>query len=546
MKKLVALLLALCLLPIAALAEGEPWRTDTSNFPISDKKIELNVWTVATNDVEDMDTNEQTLMYEELTNVHVNWTVVNTSDAVQQKNLSLASMQYPDIYLCQFDTDLVSDAIDQGIFIPLEDLIEQYAPNIRKVLEECPEVRELITAPDGHIYTLFREDDMSQQLPFGKLWAFQPWLQKYEEATGKGEPATLEEFRAMLEYYRDNDMNGNGDATDEIPLMGTYAWAHQGSDPMYWVMNAFTFTPYNEELAYGDGETVTFAFDGDGFREGLKYGRELVKDGLLSDLTYTQDLNQYRAVVNVTTQDDMIVGVAAAPYYMRFVTASIYPTANEDFWILEPVEGVNGGRVVPTSAGNFLPNWAITCSCKDPVTAIKWLDGLCSREMNIYTSFGEEGEDKDWYFTGEYNENGAPIIKRVTSTLLKDGSSTQNRRWTSWGSRTFHGDYKSWVLELDPMSLNQRQIDASAAYAQYAVPDGKPAVIWCSDADLQARVKELQTLVTDYAKNMYSQFLLGTKDIYSDADWAEYEQGLKAAGVEEYCELLAEYWYGAK
>lgn len=134
----------------------------------------------------------------------------------------------------------------------------------------------------------------------------------------------------------------------------------------------------------------------------------------------------------------------------------------------------------------------------------------------------------------------------MTSTLLKDGSSTQNRRWTSWGSRTFHGDYKSWVLELDPMSLNQRQIDASAAYAQYAVPDGKPAVIWCSDADLQARVKELQTLVTDYAKNMYSQFLLGTKDIYSDADWAEYEQGLKAAGVEEYCELLAEYWYGAK
>ena len=37
----------------------------------------------------------------------------------------------------------------------------------------------------------------------------------------------------MLEYYRDNDMNGNGDASDEIPLMGTYAYAHQGSDPMY-------------------------------------------------------------------------------------------------------------------------------------------------------------------------------------------------------------------------------------------------------------------------------------------------------------------------
>lgn len=544
MKKLVPLFLALSLLPAASFAESEPWRTDTSNFPISEKKTELNVWTVVTPDVEDMDTNEQTQMYEDLTNVHVNWTVVSAADAVQQKNLSLASMQYPDIYLCMFDQEIVSDAIDQGIFIPLEDLIEEYAPNIRKTLEECPEVRELITAPDGHIYTLFREDDMSQQIPFTKLWAFQPWLKQYKEATGNSDPQTLDEFRAMLEYYRDHDMNGNGDTTDEIPLMGSYSYAYQGSDPMYWILNAFTFVPCNEELAYGDGEKVSFAFEGDAFREGLKYGRDLVKDGLLSDLTYTQDINQFRAVVNVTNPGDMIVGVAAAPYYMRFVTSSIYTTAIEDFWVLEPVKGVNGERVVPSSAGNFMSNWAITAACKDPVAAIKWLDGLCSRETNIYTKLGDEGTDKDWYFTGNYDEFGNPIINSLTSSLLKDGNSTQNRRWAAWGSRLFHGNYKTFALELDPMSTIQRQMDASSLYAQYAVSDGKPALIWCSDSELQTRVKELQTLVTDYARNMYSQFLLGAKDIYSDKDWAEYEEGLKAAGVEEYCELLTQYWYG--
>ena len=39
-------------------------------------------------------------------------------------------------------------------------------------LERVAKIRELIPAPDGHIYTLFREDDMSQQFPYGKLWAF--------------------------------------------------------------------------------------------------------------------------------------------------------------------------------------------------------------------------------------------------------------------------------------------------------------------------------------------------------------------------------------
>ncbi len=33
-------------------------------------------------------------------------------------------------------------------------------------------------------------------------------------------PETLEEFENMLCYFRDHDMNGNGDASDEIPYRG--------------------------------------------------------------------------------------------------------------------------------------------------------------------------------------------------------------------------------------------------------------------------------------------------------------------------------------
>ena len=81
MKKLAAFMLVLCLLPIAAIAETRdpttsPWYGDMSNMPISEETIELDVWATGTNDVEDMFTNEMTLFYEELTNVHVNWTYI--------------------------------------------------------------------------------------------------------------------------------------------------------------------------------------------------------------------------------------------------------------------------------------------------------------------------------------------------------------------------------------------------------------------------------------------------------------------------------------
>src|SRR5690606_18722060 len=41
-----------------------------------------------------------------------------------------------------------------GLLIPLEDLIDQHAPNIKTVFENDPEVKKLMTSGDGHIYGL--------------------------------------------------------------------------------------------------------------------------------------------------------------------------------------------------------------------------------------------------------------------------------------------------------------------------------------------------------------------------------------------------------
>ncbi len=542
MKKLAILMLVLCMLPLAGLAESTypamP-HGDLSNMPISDEKIELEVWTTVTADVEDMETNEMTKMYEELTNVHVNWSTANTSDSNSMFNLSLASGDYPDIYMGSIGTtNVIAYGMNEGVFIPLEDLIDEHAPNMKAILDADPRIREMITAPDGHIYTFFRFD--GTQSPFNRLWIFQPWLKQYTEATGKGEPQTLAELRELLEYFRDHDMNGNGDATDEIPLMGTYHYATQGSDPLYYIMNCFKLFP-SGFLSVQDGKVV-YAPTGEDYREGLRYVRDLIKDGLLDEITYTQNLNQYRAVVNVTEEKDMKVGVAAAPYYMRFVTQSIYADAYEDFYFLPPVEGPHGLRQTDHQDRGTMLNWAITSACEDPVAAIKWLDGLTTPYMVAYTTFGDEGTD--WVFTGEFAEEycNAPVVKRLTTTLCAEGATTQNRRWCAWMSRIYMPDGYQSIYQIpdDLMLINQNA--ATEEYMKYAVNVGIPAFTWTTDEDLALEDSELKGLIHDYTNNMQTQFILGILDIDDDAVWAEYENGLLERGLERYLEVKAEVW----
>jgi len=70
------------------------------------------------------------------TNVHIEWNNIPDTDYLEKKNLLLASGDLPDaFYNSQFtDYELITYGED-GTIIPLEDLIDQYAPNLKKLLE---------------------------------------------------------------------------------------------------------------------------------------------------------------------------------------------------------------------------------------------------------------------------------------------------------------------------------------------------------------------------------------------------------------------------
>ena len=122
-----------------------------------------------------------------------------------------AGTDLPDIVMLP-DKDDNMTYINSGIFIPLDEYFD-YMPNYVKWLDENPSIRASMTAPDGHIYYV-----PGTNVPYNYQPALMYNMKWVKEAGFDKSPETLDEFTEMLRYFKEHDMNGNGNASDEIPM----------------------------------------------------------------------------------------------------------------------------------------------------------------------------------------------------------------------------------------------------------------------------------------------------------------------------------------
>ena len=149
MKRLVCLLLTLMLVlgSVSALA---------TSYPLTEEKAEFRLLIRVRPLHGNPDEMELFKRLEELTNVHIVWDQIPQAEYDEQKNLLLgAGQDLPEGFFGKFSlsgSDLVTYG-SQGYFLPLNDLIEQHAPNLKALFEAHPEIKALVTAPDGNIYS---------------------------------------------------------------------------------------------------------------------------------------------------------------------------------------------------------------------------------------------------------------------------------------------------------------------------------------------------------------------------------------------------------
>ncbi len=102
----------------------------------------------------------------------------------------------------------VMELAQDGLIVPLDEYLDLMPDIVAAVGEERMEV---LKSADGHIYTI---PSVSMIQGSFSVLIRKDWLDKL----GMKEPESWEDWLAYWRGVRDNYLNGNGDASDEIPV----------------------------------------------------------------------------------------------------------------------------------------------------------------------------------------------------------------------------------------------------------------------------------------------------------------------------------------
>jgi putative aldouronate transport system substrate-binding protein len=486
----------------------------------------------------DLATNSFTKEIEAKLQVHFDWqlTTFDSPSARQKRQISLASGDYPDLYLLipwvdQFSQAELLQYGRQGVIVPLNELIEQYAPHTKAALEKYPYFKAMATAPDGKIYGIPQLIECYHCSYANKLWINSKWLKKLNLSV----PKTTDEFKAVLEAFKTKDPNGNGKA-DEVPLSGSIE--EFGVRLIPYLMNGFIYDDDRTYLLLKDGK-VDLAANKPEWKEGLSYIKSLVDAHLIDPGAFTQNAGALKQIGD--NPDAELLGASAGMHPSIFVTTGTNSKYGSDYDAIPPLQGPHAAYATynyPSVAGAtfVLTNKAGT---EAQIAAVKLLDYFFTQDGQIRATYGEEGKDWRKPQAGDVAiEQGAtPLFAEI---LPKPGEPPHN---TSWEAISQYFQPKAfrdgWVQATDIYAsegYERRLQEATHLYDSKQPKEVFPHwAVWI-DLAVADEVTTLRTSLNEYIEQNALLFVTGIKDL--DRDWDAYVHGLDRLGLARYLTLM--------
>ncbi|MDY3367042.1 extracellular solute-binding protein [Zhenhengia yiwuensis] len=432
----------------------------------------------------------------EKTGINVEFQTVSGDGAEEKLNLTLASNQLPDVFFSGLSDTMINKYAKMGLFLPLEDLIDQYAPNIKALLEERPEVRQAITMPDGHIYAIPAiNGNLDGNVPT-KLYLNKTWLDKL----GLEVPKTTDEFKAVLEAFKTQDPNGNGQA-DEIPF--TYE-----PTPPYNVWNgdtglsgAFGVTDSTANLMLRDGEIIFVGTD-EGYKDYIKWTRDLYTNNLIDAEIFTQDHNQYMAK-------------RGSDYVGAYLTHGPADGTATEWIAIEPLKGPEGHQLWSQFEHGIDKNRAIISATNQyPEATMRYIDSFFEVENSLNLRYGktlvEAGDGKYEVITlepGVQTEAPGPYVPTLE---------TQER-------------INEYLVQTESQIASQERYAMYEPYLADALP------IFNFTAEESKELSAMATDIRNFVSEKKAKWTTGQADI--DAEWDSYVETLNKMGLERYMEI---------
>ncbi|WP_099204535.1 extracellular solute-binding protein [Scatolibacter rhodanostii] len=450
---------------------------------------------------------------EEKTGVKINWTTYLESEADEKFSILMTSGEYPDAFIGGFgggDSNIITYG-SQGVYLPLNDLIEKNAPNFTKrAEEENSQIMNMITAADGNIYAL--PSVLYNPYIYNNTFINKTWLDKLNLEV----PTTTDEFVDVMRAFKENDPNGNG-LNDEIPM--AFMFKDWGAADHGWYFGAFGY-PLAPDPDYTiiDNGKVVYLGAAESFKKGAEWLATLYAEDLLDKEVFTMDDSQYSAKIS---SDPVSLGV--------FSSWDNSGTNKDEYVALMPLEGPNGDRntLKEGIVGFYRDQFIITSACETPDKLIQWVDEFyadAETSLNATMGIGPDKE-KSWYFddnnqivwnleqpeTYERGQQQLPfapaIIGEEGRNALKATASEKEEitsQYMEYADKFTSGEWERW-----------------------------PNAFMTSEENEELSI--LQNDIMTYSKNKLAEWISGEADV--NAEWDSYLAELDKIGVSRWVEL---------
>lgn len=417
-----------------------------------------------------------------------------SSSANEAFNLMIASADLSDIieYWWLDFPGGPEQAIQNNIIIRHNDVIDKYAPNLKKYLQEHPEVDKMVKTDNGSYYgfPMIRGDELL--LTFQGLAIRNDWLEK----VGLEKPTTIDEWYTVLKAFK-----------EKLNKPGALSWNLQGtSNPLYpmFVNGAFcgafgiipTFYQEDGVVKYGPYEKS--------YRDFIELLVKWYNEGLIDQNFATIDNQAWEAKVVNGEVGALLLNVGGGLGKFIPLLAQHDPEAD-----LQPVpyptmnkgETPKFGQKDHPYSKTYMT--AITTACKNVEIAARWLDYGYSEKGTLLYNFGIEGESYEMV-------NGYPTM---TDKVMKnpDGMPIPYA-WASYARAVYGGPFIQRREYSEQYNQLPAQKEALVIWPQ--TDAGKylmPPVT--ATPDESAELAAIMNDITTYVEEFTLKVLLGVESV---------------------------------
>lgn len=423
--------------------------------------------------------------YTEKFGVNFEWTHVSSGQA-DQIALIISSGELPDFIMTVAPKAAVEYGV-QGAFMRLNEVIDQYMPNFKALLDANPELRASITSPDGSIYFIPRAmvDEHVRQYT---SWAVRTdWLEKL----GKSVPTTTDEMYDVLKALKASDLNENGIIGDEVGYMGNI-------EDIIALFDVGTKATSNAFNALVEDGKIVFGPTDPKYKVALEYCHKLYSEGLIDPdfpnntsgkdaiATTVGNLFCYGSVNGMMGKYNKLLG--------KLVYEGMVPPATEY------AEGVNlsGHPIIDAGFGSGI------CSTTEHLEEVaKMFDYWFSEEGQLLFYFGIEGET---YTMVDGVPTYVDAVAHAPNITLNNYINTYIGFYSTMSANVPSATYQQTLL-----ANGQNSVDANNIATEHRSAKKVPNLIFSADEILE--MGTLETDINTYVSENAQKFVRGDRSL---------------------------------